>query len=124
MFHCHLSYGLLLWGNAANVRQDNIRGKSWETCKSTFSSLNILTTYSLYVYLNLIYANEHIYNLALRLNVHRFNARYKNNLDTPQCRLFKSLNHFHVKILQLFNKLPINIRNLNLNRFKSVLSTF
>ncbi|KAG8227944.1 hypothetical protein J437_LFUL018526 [Ladona fulva] len=83
LFYYHLSYVIKIISGI----------KPYESCRSSFSNLKIMTIHSLYVLVNFVCAKEHFCNLALRSNVHSFNTRCKNNLDMPQCRLSISLNN-------------------------------
>lgn len=111
LFHSHLCYGLLRWGNAANVKHIITLQKkairiissinSRESCRPRFRSLKIMTIFSQYAYYCLLNVKKNISNFNSKSHVHNFDIRTKNNLDIPYLRLAIDGNHFQVKGLQL-----------------------
>lgn len=132
LFHSNLCYGIRLWGNSTAAKQAFIWQKkairilaglsSTETCRQSFSNLNIMTLTCIYIFYNLVYVKENITQFETFSTIHVYNTRYKNNLTTPSIRLEKSFKSSNYQQVKVFNKLPLSIRNMSLNKFKTTVS--
>lgn len=72
----------------------------------------------MYIYANVVFVKENIYNFNERGNIHTHNTRGKHDLDSQRCRISKTMNcHKHMQ-LKLYNKLPYSIRCTGINKFK------
>lgn len=79
---------------------------------------------SVYILNTLVYVKQNINSFAPQNAHHDHLTRFRHNLVTPYVRLAKT-RHCHVyHQLALYNKLPIAIRNLPLNRFKKTVTLF
>lgn len=128
-FQCHVSYGIMLWGNSTGalevflVQKRAIRLiagiKQQISCKPFFRNFGILTLKSLYILNNLLHVKKNITNYDLRNSLHSHNTRSGTDLNLPATRLEKGLKSHNFVQIRLFNKLPTNIRQLPLKEFKS-----
>jgi hypothetical protein len=115
-FQSTLSYGLLLWGNSAHVRdilllqKKAIRTISYSDrlahCRPLFVEYRIQTVINLYIYSVLLYTKKNLTVHQLRKDIHSYNTRSNRTIDTPFCRLSKTQNSYENVGLKLFNKLP------------------
>lgn len=132
LFHSHISYATLIWGNAANVHLHKvfilqksavraITGADWhESCKPIFVSLEIMSLYSLIVYVNLCYIKQHESKFTTHANIHEHDTRFKDNINIPKQRLQKTT----IRGISLFNALPQPVRNMEMKKFKIYLKRF
>ena len=60
--------------------------------------------------------NEHVY--ILRSDIHSYNTRNNNKHQIPYTRLNKYKHSYMVNAVTIFNKLPSDVRQLNINYFK------
>ncbi|XP_054260026.1 uncharacterized protein LOC128984710 [Macrosteles quadrilineatus] len=129
LFHSHVTYGLQLWGHAANVSRILKQQKKalrimtgsgrQEHCKPIFADLGILTIHSNYILQCVSYVHSNVNTFTTRQQVHAHNTRRKNLIDVPYCRLSRTKDAFPVMALRLTNKLPVAVRDLNHNQFQA-----
>jgi hypothetical protein len=62
-----------------------------------------------------------VHNLQLRKDTHSHNTRNQNRIDVSYQRLTKSLESYEILGLRLLNKLPYNMINEPINKFKTQL---
>lgn len=127
-FHSIMSYGLLLWGSAADIesifilQKRAVRAiyglKPRDSLREVFKEINILTVASQYIFDNIMYVRKHIHLFTKKSDVHSFNTRHKNKLAVPSFRLHKIGNSFLGKCITIFNKIPHNLVELPINKFK------
>jgi hypothetical protein len=129
LFHCHLNYGLVLWGHASGSKRILLLQKSAvriitssgfrDHCQPLFRQLGILTIYGQYILNSLVNVKEDI-NLQMQTReyCHDYNLRSRRNLDIPWCRLSKKKDSYPVLACKMFNRLPVNIRELGPAKFK------
>lgn len=134
---CHsiMSYAVIVWGDAADfdrvfsIQRRIIRiiaclGYT-DDCKNAFIEFGILTLPSLYILECLTYIKTNLSNYPTYFNQHDHNTRTKHNIITPYYRLSKSQNGPNYLAIQMFNKLPSNIKNIeNLNIFRNIIKSF
>lgn len=126
LFHSHVSYGILLWGHSAGVRDVLLQQKKAVRiltsspyrahCKPLFTSVEILTVYGQYILDSLIEAK--INPGPSRDRTHGHNTRAACNIDIPRCRLNISRDSHPLMGFKLFNKIPFAVRELPLSIFK------
>lgn len=130
-FHSLMSYGILLWGSAADIgtifvlQKRAVRAiynlKPRDSLREIFKEVKILTVASQYIYENIIYVRKNLHLFTKKSDSHQFNTRNKNKLAVPNFRLHKVGNSFLGKCIKFFNKLPQNIVDLPIHKFKSLI---
>ncbi|XP_039286134.1 uncharacterized protein LOC120351808 [Nilaparvata lugens] len=128
LFHCHITYGLLLWGHSAGaadvlrLQKRAIRiitGRDHLAhCKPIFARLGVLTVFSHYILLCLMYVKMIQHTLAARSDVQNHNTRHRELLYVPRRRLHRSQTSYRVSALKFFNKLPPGVKQLDEAAFK------
>jgi hypothetical protein len=128
-FHSIMTYGILLWGKAAEIHSIFILQKrairniynlgSRVSLKDRFKEINVLTVASQYIYENIMYIRKNLDMYKLNSDVHNFNTRNKNKVAIPGYRLCKVNMSFMGNCVRFYNKLPSDILKLSMNRFKS-----
>lgn len=128
-FHSVMSYGLLLWGSAADIeaifvlQKRAIRAiyslRPRDTLRELFKQINILTVASQYIYENIVYVYKNLDKFEKKSNTHNFNTRNKNKLAVPKLRLNKVGNSFVGKCIKIYNKVPFTLTELPLHKFKT-----
>lgn len=122
-----LRYGLIFWGNAANIssvllaQKRCIRSicklKTTDTCKPHFRDLNILTVPSLYIYEVLMFVKNNMHLFS-----HVESQRRSDKLQTIATKTAFAHKSVYAMAPKLYNKLPCDIRNSkNNNEFKNKL---
>lgn len=133
LFHSHLLYGNLLWGNSAGAGRVfiwqkkalrimfNIPNKI--SCRPFFIENEIMTLSNIFIYHNLIFVKQNISSFTSCNSIHSYSTRQSNDLYIPPARLSKFMKSYKYLQIKLFNKLPFSFRNTdNTNSFKSKLS--
>lgn len=128
-FHSVMSYGILLWGQAANIHTIfvlqkrairsiyKLRGR--DSLRELFKEISILTLPSQYIFDNIMYARKNASLYLRNSDLHGFNTRNKNKIVQPQSRLSKIRNSFIGNCIQFYNKIPEDIVNLPDRQFKN-----
>jgi len=126
MFHCHVAYGLLLWGHASGVddilrlQKRAVRLMTFSDrlahCKPIFARLGILTVHSHYILACTLFVIDNIQDFRPRAAIHDHLTRQRNLLDVPRVRLARSQKSYNLMAIKIFNKLPNSIKNLNRNQ--------
>lgn len=124
-----LRYGLIIWGYSTDSHKAFLAQKKCiraicgtapdEPCRPLFLSLNILTLPSLYIFEIAKFVKQNRFYFKQANEVYQRNTRNGNRLvaDTiPKSARFKK-NCYWMCIL-IYNKIPQNIKDLPLNRFK------
>lgn len=132
-FHSIMSYGILLWGNAADINSIFILQKRAVraiyklgprvSLKEKFKEINILTVASQYIFENLMYVRKNVTKFSEKRDIHNVNTRHKHNLVVHSTRLHRISNSFMGQCIRFYNKLPNNIRELPINKFKTFIKT-
>ena len=95
-----------------------------ESCRLIFRKYQIFTLASLYIF-EMCFLKKHQGNVKQNLEIHGHNTRKKHDLHTRHCSAIlyqKSVTNMSIK---LFNKLPIQIKQLdNYKSFKREVKTF
>ncbi|PSN58411.1 hypothetical protein C0J52_02798 [Blattella germanica] len=131
-FHSILHYGLLIWGNGANVNRILILQKKAlriitnspynAHCRQLFKQCNILTIVNQYIYDCLVFAKMNLNIHGTDSRHHHHSTRYKYLVYTPRARLTKTKTWFNVISFDLFNRLPRDTHSVTLFRFKVVVN--
>ena len=123
-FHSIMSYGILLWGRAADIESIfilqkrairaiyNLRRR--DSLRELFKDINIMTVPCQYIYENIMYVRKNIHLFTKISDRHNFNTRNKNKLDQPRFRLAKVHNSFMGYCVKFYSKIPVEILHLNL----------
>lgn len=127
-FHSVMSYGLLLWGSAANIddvfilQKRAVRAiynlKSRDSLKEVFKKIDILTIASQFIFENIMFVKKYEKTFVKNCDLHNLNTRRKNKLAVPSFRLHKTGGSFLGKCVTFYNKLPLNITEMPLHTFK------
>lgn len=133
-FHCHLLYGVHLWGNCSTSNNVFIWQKKAirlmaglnqrDSCRPAFLKYEIMTLPCLYIYKNIMYVKENLNVFFIRSAVHKYNTRNKNDIDTPNPHLSKTLNSNLYQQLKFFNKIPSDLRELDYKTLSKILVKF
>lgn len=127
LFHSRITYAVYLWGNSVQAFKvfrlqkrairaiANIGGK--EHCRPFFMKFGILPLPSIYIYSTVCEIHMKIKHFCLQSDIHTHNTRSANMVRTERFKLSKSkTNSLNVN---LYNKIPLRLRQLNQSRFKS-----
>lgn len=127
-FHSIMSYGILLWGRAADIdsifvlQKRAVRAiyqlRSRDSLRERFKEINIMTVPCQYIYENIMYARKNLQNFSKNCDRHNHNTRNKNKLFEPQCRLAKVRTSFVGLCVRYYNKIPDDVLNLPEKKFK------
>lgn len=130
-FHCLMSYGILLWGHAADANCVFILQKravraiynlgNRVSLRDKFGESGILTFASQYIYENLLYVQKNKHQFKKYCDIHNRNTRNKNKLVPTITRLHKISKSFIGQCVRFYNKIPLDFQILPLNQFKSVI---
>lgn len=129
MIQAHLTYGILLWGGSAEahrlfvLQKRAVRIMTFKKpgthCSSLFKQLRLLTLPSLYIHATCVHIHKIAPSLRLRADIHTYNTRCRNLFDNPASRTNTAAKN---KLnLNLYNKLPDDIKSLGLENFKRTL---
>lgn len=131
-FHNHLLYANMLWGNSRGAgsvfiwQKKAIRileGLSFQdSCRPYFNKYNIMTLSGIFIYQNLVYVKENLKEFAYHRDMHQYQTRNSNNILLPNVRLAKFIKSHKYLQVKFFNKLPNEIRLLDLSYFKTKIS--
>jgi len=125
-----MSYGILLWGNAADINTIFVLQKRairsiykmscFESLREKFKEIGILTVASQYILDNVLYVRKNLTNFKKKSDTHCRNTRNRNKLEIPVIRLSKVSNSFKGQCIRLYNRIPENVQSLSINKFKKV----
>ena len=80
-----------------------------------------MTVINLYIYHCLLKVKSNYQMYCTKAQTHEYQTRYNYHLNISSVRLQKSKNWFKYAAPNIFNKLPIDARNMNIRLFKQVL---
>lgn len=96
-FHSVMSYGILLWGGAANIEiifklQKRAIRSTYNlgprvSLREKFKEIGILTVASQYIYNNIVFVRQNIHLHKQRGDTHNRLIRNRHKLEIPSCRL-------------------------------------
>lgn len=123
LVYSHLSYNVVLWGNAVNSRKILVTQKRIlrnmfginprESCKGLFVDNKILTLPCIYIYKTLSYVKENILSLEKNSQYHNYSTRYCDLLCIPKHKSNKYEKSTNYSGLKLYNKLSTKFRSLD-----------
>jgi hypothetical protein len=122
-FHCNLKYGIVCWGNSIDshraflLQKRAIRSmlfkKRTDSCKLLFKSLGVLPFPCIYIYECALYVKNHEHRFREHDTNHNHNTRHRKvNLATKYSRLEGYRNGPFQSCLRIYNKLPLEIKNI------------
>ena len=129
-----MTYGLLVWGGAATwpdifrmqrravriIDQLDYRAD----CRDSFIRLRILTFPSLFILECVLYVQKNLDSFTTHADLHNYHTRHKNNLKPRYCRLSKSQKSVNCVSVRFYNRLPMSVRTLPLQKFKTAMKNF
>ena len=135
MWLSRLRYGIMFWGgDGKSIKIFWLQKKviklitgvhKCESCRPIFRKFKILTLASLYIFEMLCFLKKYQGKVKHNLEIHEHNTRKKHDLHTKHCNTVlyhRSVINMGIK---LFNKLPIQIKQLdNFKSFKREVKTF
>ena len=95
-----------------------------DDCSDSFSRLRILTFPCLYILECVLFVQKNLNRFTLHEHVHGYHTRGRNNLKPDFCRLSKSQKSVNCTSIKFYNKLPISIRKLPIQKFKAAVKRF
>lgn len=124
-----LKYGIIFWGaGSLSIRVLKMQKRAVRSivavscrhsCRPLFKKINLLTVSALYILETIVYVKKNINNFVSFQDVHNYETRMNKNLVIPRHCLSTYERSPYYMGIKLFNKLPLQIRNLdNLNIFK------
>lgn len=132
-FHSIMSYGIMLWGSAGEGRLNSIfvlqkrairaiyRMSPRESLREKFKVINILTLPCQYIFEVLMYTHKNIMMFPKKSDTHNINTRNRYKLTVPTFRLHKVNVSFKGQCIRLYNKIPKDLQQLSLNKFKRII---
>ena len=134
LIHSYIDYCIVSWGSSAassylfKLQRRAIRvlgGLSYrQDCRHLFTELNILTLPSQYVLNSCLYANNNKGLHRLHADFHVHNTRGSHNIRPDYCRLSATQRGPIHMSTTIFNKLPLDARNLTSRALKARLKPF
>lgn len=128
-FHSIMSYGILLWGRAADIetvfvlQKRAIRAiydlRCRESLRELFKEIGILTVAGQYIYENIMYVRKNLSLFLRGCDRHTYNTRNKNKLAMQRFRLSKVSTSFMGHCIRFYNKLPDEKLNMTEKQFKN-----
>ena len=132
-FHSVMSYGILLWGRAADIQSIFVLQKravraiyqlgTRVSLREKFKEIGIMTVASQYIYVNIIHVRQNIQLYSKYSDAHNINTRGKHKLCVPYSRLHKVHNSFVGLSIRFYNKIPVDILSLPYDLFKKKLKS-
>jgi hypothetical protein len=115
-FHTVMSYGIIFWGNSTNsinifkLQKRIIRtitnSRNRDSCRQLFMKLDILPSYSQYLFSLLMFVIDNISLFKTNLELYEINTRNINNSHLSQPRLSTYRNCVYYMGSKAFNHLP------------------
>ena len=128
-FHSVMSYGILLWGKAADIQNIFVLQKravraiyqlgARVSLRDFFKDIGILTVASQFIFANILYIRQNLHLYSKNSDIHNINTRNKDKLRVPFHRLHKVHNSFVGLGITFYNKLPSSLLDLPFNAFKT-----
>lgn len=127
-FHSIMRYGLIFYGNSSGINSVLLLQKKavrilakadyLDHCRPLFIKLRVLTVINLYIFELLLKTKHNIGSHIHRRHIHSISTRNNNLLDIPFVRLSKTKTSHLIVGLKLFNKLPLEVKELGFTCFK------
>lgn len=125
LFHSHLMYGTVLWGNSTNsgkifrLQKKAVRTiagmRTRDHCKPVFCDLGIMPLPSVFIYSTLLEIHKNIDRYTLN-GLHEHETRHSKDIRVPFHRL--TISKRNSLSVDIYNHLPLHFRNLNFETFK------
>ncbi|CAH2211312.1 jg23354 [Pararge aegeria aegeria] len=132
-FHSVMSYGILLWGKAADIetifilQKRAVRSiyklKSRESLREKFKEIGILTVASQYIYNNIVFVRQHISLYKQKVDINSRLTRNGHKLVSSAYRLRKVQGSFVGLSIRFYNMIPKVILDLPMHKFKEFVKT-
>lgn len=132
-FHSIMSYGILLWGRAADIQTIFVLQKRairaiycldyLASLRDKFKEINILTVYSQYIFDCIMFVRKNLHRFSLVSDTHDRNTRNKNKLVTTFTRLTKIRKSFMGDCIRFYNTLPNELLALPDTKFKKIVKS-
>ena len=132
-FHSVMSYGILLWGKAADInsvfilQKRAIRSiyklKPRESLRDKFKEIGILTVACQYIYNNLVFVKQNINMYKQKKDLNDRLLRNRHKLVLSAYRLRKVQKSFVGLGVLFYNKMPNSVLDLPLHKFKQCIKT-
>lgn len=127
----NLRYGIIVWGNSVTINKAFIAQKRCvraicglrpeTSCKPFFKELKLLTVPSLYLYEVSVFVKSHMYQFQKKEYYKNSVSRRPDKLWLPPCRTRQRQNNSYHMCIRIYNKLPEDMKKLNLNQFRKSL---
>lgn len=127
--HSSLIYGVILWGNSSTaIRVFRLQKKviriiakvgPTEHCKPLFKKFKIMPLPSIYIFYSLLEIHSNYCRYNTNSSFHNYPTRSANLIRIPRFRLQRS-SHNSLDV-NLYNKLPQQIKKLNNLQFKNII---
>jgi hypothetical protein len=126
-----MKYGIIVWGTSSkSIKIFRIQKRALRimcnvsyrsSCRRIFEDLNILTFPSLLILEMLCYVHKNLHMFETLDDNHNYRTRNRHLLLFPTHRSqFYERSPYYMGI-KLYNKIPINFRNLNLHKFREIM---
>lgn len=129
LFHSHLAYGVLLWGNSSSsIRTFRLQKKAiriiagagyYDHCKPIFKKFGVMPLPTLFIYYQLLEIHKKKNTYQLNADFHKYPTRTA-NLIRPNKFKYRKCSDNSLDI-SLYNVLPANVKSLSNTKFKSTL---
>jgi hypothetical protein len=134
--HSIMEYGVIFWGNSPTcinvfrLQKQIIRvimnAKTKDSCRDLIKNLKILSMYSQYIYLIIMFVvnNRHLYKS--NHEIHSLNTRHSTNLHIPTSRMTVFQKGPYYSGIRAYNHLPSCIKSMSneMKQFKIMLKMF
>ena len=127
--YSHLSLNIFIWGRSSYVSRVFILQKRIvrllfnldfrESCKTIFINKKLFTVPSIYIYKCLLYVKNNLESFECLSDHHVYNTRNKNILSIPLHRTSTYKESLHYNCIVLYNKLPCNVQNMAVSKYKN-----
>ena len=131
----HLSYNIILWGQAVNIQQVFINQKRilrlifdlkrTQSCRNIFKENKILTLASIYIMKCPLYVFKNKDKFKQNLENHQYNTRHRTDIMVPRHSTALYEKSPYYACMKIFNKLPTEIKKIHsMNGFRSTMKKY
>lgn len=120
-------YGIILWGNSVEIERASVAQRKCikticgkgrrDSCRLDFAKLNLLTLTSLYIYEAAVFVKQNLELFPPFNNINNRPLRQYQMALPPYKLKIRKKSAYHMCI-QIFNKIPANIKSLPNDEFK------
>ena len=119
-----MRYGVVFWGGSSVQNELAVfrlqkramrilcKAKRLQSCKDLFVKHEILTFPSLYIFEVIVQTKQYLPTYLSNSDIHLHNTRHKNDLHAVHCNLSRTKKSPHNIGIELYNKLPINLKTI------------